>query len=41
MSQQASRQQRQAVADVVIFNEGIDLAKLKHLVHEMLARFGL
>jgi hypothetical protein len=26
---------------VVIFNEGIDLAHLKQLVHEMMARFGL
>ena len=41
ISQQASRQQRLACADAVIFNEGIDLAHLEHLVHEMMARFGL
>ena len=41
ISQQASRQQRLDCADAVIFNEGIDLAHLEHLVHEMMARFGL
>lgn len=41
ISQQASRQQRLDCADVVIFNEDIDLAHLKQLVHEMMARFGL
>lgn len=41
ISQQASRQLRLASADVVIFNEGIDLAQLKHMAHEMMARFGL
>jgi dephospho-CoA kinase len=41
ISQQASRQQRLASADAVIFNEGIDLAQLEHLVHEMMGRFGL
>jgi dephospho-CoA kinase len=41
ISQQASRQQRLGCADAVIFNEGIDLANLKQLVHEMMARFGL
>ena len=41
ISQQASRPQRLDSADVVIFNEGIDLAHLKQLVHEMMARFGL
>ena len=41
ISQQASRQQRLACADAVIFNEGIDLAHLEHLVHEMMACFGL
>ena len=41
ISQQASRQQRLAIADAVIFNEGIDLAHLEHLVHEMMTRFGL
>ena len=41
ISQQASRQQRLACADAVIFNEGIDLAQLEHLVHEMMTRFGL
>ncbi len=41
ISQQASRQQRLACADAVIFNEGIDLAHLEHLVHEMMTRFGL
>jgi dephospho-CoA kinase len=41
ISQQASRQQRLACADAVIFNEGIDLTHLEHLVHEMMARFGL
>ena len=41
MAQQATRAQRQACADVVIYNDGIDLAQLKHEVHEMMARFGL
>jgi dephospho-CoA kinase len=41
ISQQASRQQRLAIADTVIFNDGIDLAHLEHLVHGMMARFGL
>jgi dephospho-CoA kinase len=41
ISQQATRQQRLNCADAVIFNEGIDLASLKQLVHEMMARFGL
>jgi dephospho-CoA kinase len=41
ISQQASRQQRLDCADAVIFNEGIDLAHLKELAHEMMARFGL
>ena len=41
ISQQATRQQRLDCADAVIFNEGIDLAHLKQLVHEMMARFGL
>jgi dephospho-CoA kinase len=41
ISQQASRQQRLDSADAVIFNEGIDLAHLKQLVHETMARFGL
>ena len=41
ISQQASRQQRLACADAVIFNEDIDLAQLEHLVHEMMTRFGL
>jgi len=41
ISLQASRQQRLDCADAVIFNEGIDLAHLKQLVHEMMTRFGL
>jgi dephospho-CoA kinase len=41
ISQQANRQQRLDCADAVIFNEGIDLAQLKQMVHEMMARFGL
>ena len=41
MAQQATRAQRLASADVVIYNEGIDLVQLKHLAHEMMARFGL
>jgi dephospho-CoA kinase len=41
MAQQATRAQRLASADAVIYNEGIDLAQLKHRVHEMMARFGL
>ena len=41
ISQQASRQQRLTCADAVIFNEGIDLTHLEHLVHEMMTRFGL
>jgi dephospho-CoA kinase len=41
MAQQATRAQRLASADVVIYNDGIDLVQLKHLAHEMMARFGL
>jgi dephospho-CoA kinase len=41
ISQQASRQQRLDCADAVILNEGINLADLKQLVHEMMTRFGL
>lgn len=39
--QQASREQRLAAADAVIFNDGIDLAVLEHLVANLAARFGL
>lgn len=41
MAQQATRAQRLASADAVIYNDGIDLVQLKHLAHEMMARFGL
>ena len=41
MAQQATRAQRLASADAVIYNDGIDLVQLKHLTHEMMARFGL
>jgi dephospho-CoA kinase len=41
MAQQATRQQRLACADLVILNEGIDLAQLQHKVREMWASFGL
>lgn len=39
--QQASRAQRLAAADAVVFNDGIDLATLEHLVADLAARFGL
>ena len=39
--QQATRAQRLACADVVILNEGIDLAQLQAKVREMWASFGL
>jgi len=41
MAQQASRAQRLAHADVVIYNDGLDLDQLQTAVHDMLARFGL
>lgn len=41
VAQQATRAQRLASADAVIYNEGIDLAQLEPLVREMMARFGL
>jgi dephospho-CoA kinase len=41
MSQQATREQRLACADVVILNEGLDLLQLQAKVHEMWASFGL
>ena len=41
MAQQASRSQRLAAADAVIYNDGIDLAQLQQKVHEMMACFGL
>jgi dephospho-CoA kinase len=41
MAQQATRAQRLASADTVIYNDGIDFVQLKHLAHEMMARFGL
>jgi dephospho-CoA kinase len=41
MAQQASRAQRLACADAVIYNDGIDLVQLQLVVHEMMARFGL
>jgi dephospho-CoA kinase len=41
IAQQASRQQRLACADAVIYNDGIDLTQLKQQVREMMARFGL
>ena len=41
MSQQATREQRLACADMVILNEGLDLLQLRAKVHEMWASFGL
>lgn len=41
MAQQASRAQRLASADAVIYNDGLDLDQLERAVHEMMARFGL
>ena len=41
MSQQATREQRLACADVVILNEGLDLLQLQAKVREMWASFGL
>ncbi len=41
MAQQATRAQRLACADAVIYNDGIDFDQLKQVVHEMMARFGL
>ena len=41
IAQQASRAQRLASADAVIYNDGIDLSQLKQQVHEMMASFGL
>ena len=41
LSQQASREQRLASADAVIYNDGIDLAQLQRLAQEMMARFAL
>lgn len=39
--QQASRAQRLAAADAVIFNDGIDLEELEQLVADLAARFGI
>lgn len=41
MAQQASRNQRLACADVVIFNEGLDLPTLQEQVREAARHFGL
>ena len=41
IAQQASRTQRLACADAVIYNDGIDLSQLKQQVREMIACFGL
>ena len=41
IAQQASRTQRLACADAVIYNDGIDLSQLKQQVREMMACFGL
>ena len=41
LAQQASREQRLATADAVIYNDGIDLAHLQRLAQEMMARFAL
>jgi dephospho-CoA kinase len=38
---EASRAQRLASADGVIYNDGLDLDQLQTAVHEMMARFGL
>jgi len=41
MVHQASRAQRLASADAVIYNDGLDLAQLQTAVHEMMTLFGL
>jgi dephospho-CoA kinase len=41
IAQQASRAQRLACADAVIYNDGIDLSQLKQQVREMMVCFGL
>jgi dephospho-CoA kinase len=41
IAQQASRAERLACADAVIYNDGIDLTQLKQQVCEMMACFGL
>ncbi len=41
MEQQCSRSERLAMADAVIHNEGIDLAKLAQSVQTVVAQFGL
>lgn len=41
IAQQASRAQRLACADAVIYNDDIDLSQLKQQVREMMACFGL
>jgi dephospho-CoA kinase len=41
MAQQASRAQRLACADAVIYNDGLGLDQLQTAVREMMARFGL
>jgi dephospho-CoA kinase len=41
LAQQATREQRLASADVVLYNDGIDLAQLQRLAEEMMGRFEL
>ncbi|HSI53700.1 MAG: dephospho-CoA kinase [Ramlibacter sp.] len=41
MQAQASREQRLAAADVVIFNDGVSLAQLRDIVVQAARRFGL
>jgi dephospho-CoA kinase len=41
MAQQASRQQRLAAADVVIFNDRLPFEALAHMLAELAPRFGL
>lgn len=41
MAQQASREARNAIADAVLFNDGLDLATLRALVGQLWADWGL
>ena len=41
IGQQASREQRLAAADAVVFNEGVNLQELHSLIDDLAVRFGL
>ncbi|WP_374410279.1 dephospho-CoA kinase [Hydrogenophaga sp.] len=41
MRQQCSREQRRAAADIVLYNDGIDLTELRMMVRQVLPRLGL